>query len=190
MQKNLPDFLVLLGWLHATALVSVTFTLTVAHLLVMFTNCCLYPFCFPTYLKASEWHSAYQNTGKSPPPLLCASGPPLLTHERRVTFQRKDFFKIKPFRCFRFYLRSMQITVNYPQLALNSLCWMLRAVLNLAWDPFRHSSATQLTTQCGANLKQKKQEHHTCCNVGNCCVSVTDSLRGIFSMSCLNKMNA
>ena len=51
------------------------------------------PLCFRTYLKAPEWHSAYQNAGKSPPPAaaLCLRTPSP-TNARRVAFQKKGSF--------------------------------------------------------------------------------------------------
>jgi len=89
--KNIPDFLVLLGWSHAA-------TLCVPHSRLQLPTSCSQtavstPLCFRTYLKAPEWHSAYQNAGKSPlPSAALFQRTPFPTNARRVAFQKKGSF--------------------------------------------------------------------------------------------------
>jgi hypothetical protein len=97
--KEFPWFLSSIWLVACNSSVCPTFPFTVTHL--MFTNCCLYPLCFPTYSKAPEWHSAYQNTGKSPH--RCSVPPdPFFWPSNAGLRSKERIFLIKALRCFRF----------------------------------------------------------------------------------------
>ena len=95
--KKFPRFLSSVRLVACCNSVRVTFSFTVTHF--MSTNCCLYPLCFRKYFKAPEWHSAYQNTGKSPPP---GAAGPFPDSRTPGCVPKKRSFLIKASRFFRF----------------------------------------------------------------------------------------